>query len=175
MKYIAYTDGSSRGNPGPAGWSAIIMNDDHVREYNGHEPLATNNQMELMGVVFVLKFILTHVTEKGSGESAVIIFSDSKYVVDGATSWIYSWVRNNWKSSTKKDVLNKEIWMEMWSSISSLKLAGVTIKFEHVRGHNGNIYNERADQLCTSSALKIDCEKYNSKRLGYDEYISKNL
>ena len=100
-----YTDGSCIGNPGKGGWAAIILNNGEKTEIKGSEKDTTNNQMELLAPIQALKKI-----PKGS---KVEIFTDSKYVKSGITEWIHNWKRNGWKTANKKEVSNKELWIEL--------------------------------------------------------------
>ena len=141
-KVIIYTDGAARGNPGPAGWGAVVINGKKVYELGGREDNATNNQMELSAPIGALKHLKKH---KFGGP--VEIFSDSKYVILGITEWIFNWQKNNWRNAAKKPVLNKELWEELYSLVQGFK-----IKWTYVEGHAGIKYNERADVIATSFA-----------------------
>ena len=100
-----YTDGSCIENPGKGGWAAIILNNGNKIEIKGNKENATNNQMELLAPIQALKKI-----PKGS---KVQIFTDSKYVKSGITEWIHNWKKNGWKTASKQDVKNKELWLEL--------------------------------------------------------------
>ena len=100
---IIFTDGASRGNPGPGGWGAIILSGDTTVEIGGRENLTTNNRMELLAVISA---ILKLPNEK----QPIIVYTDSAYVVSGATRWIFGWQKNNWKTTQKEDVLNRDLW-----------------------------------------------------------------
>ena len=129
-----YTDGSCIGNPGKGGWAAIILNDGKKTEIKGSEKDTTNNQMELLAPIKALKEI-----PKGS---KVEIFTDSKYVKSGITEWIHNWKKNGWKTAAKKEVKNKELWIELDSLIKIH-----SISWAWVKGHSGHPENERADLL----------------------------
>jgi len=143
-KIIIYTDGAARGNPGPAGWGAVILVNKKKFEIGGREDKATNNQMELSAPIGALKFLKKH---KIDGE--VEIFSDSKYVILGITEWIFNWQKNNWKNAAKKPVLNKELWEDLFEINKNFR-----IKWTYVKGHAGIEYNERVDLIATSFADK---------------------
>lgn len=147
-KIIIYTDGSARGNPGPAGWGAIVFVGDKKTEMGGRSDRATNNQMELTGPIEALRF-LKHYDHHGLIE----IFSDSKYVILGITEWIFNWEKNNWRNAAKKPVLNKELWEELYSLVKYFEKEK-KIKWTYVKGHNGDEWNERADVIATSFADK---------------------
>ena len=99
-----YTDGACRGNPGDGGWGALVEYQDFSKEYFGGQKNTTNNQMELKAAIEGLKAL--------KETCNVNLTTDSKYVMDGITSWIDNWKKNNWKSSSKKDVKNKDLWIK---------------------------------------------------------------
>ncbi|MBO6492123.1 MAG: ribonuclease HI [Pelagibacteraceae bacterium] len=134
-----YTDGSCLGNPGFGGWAAIIFLNDKKIKIKGKKKNTTNNQMELMASIKALKKI--PVGKK------VQIYTDSKYVKMGITEWIKSWKKNNWKTSSKKKVKNKDLWKEL-DRLSEKH----QIKWLWVKGHSGDIVNEEVDQLAKEAA-----------------------
>jgi ribonuclease HI len=134
-----YTDGSCLGNPGFGGWAAIIFLNDKKIKIKGKKRNTTNNQMELMAPIKALKKI--PVGEK------VQIYTDSKYVKMGITEWIESWKKNNWKTSSKKKVKNKDLWKELDHLSEKYQ-----IKWLWVKSHSGNITNEEVDQLARGAA-----------------------
>jgi ribonuclease HI len=129
-----YTDGACKGNPGPGGWGALIIYASEEKEIYGGENLTTNNRMELKAVIMALR-------EINSGRD-ITIFTDSSYVQKGISEWIFKWKQNGWRSSNRKPVKNKDLWVDL-DDISS-KFA---IKWEWVKGHSGDPGNERADYL----------------------------
>ena len=137
MKLKIYTDGACSGNPGKGGWAAIILDDSNQSSISGGESNTTNNRMELMAPIMALK--------KVRKKSEITIFTDSKYVKDGITDWIKKWKVNNWKSSNKKPVKNKDLW---------IKLDNVCLKhkvtWKWVKAHSGNKYNNLVDELAVS-------------------------
>ena len=135
-----YTDGSCLGNPGFGGWAAIIFLNDKKIKIKGKKRNTTNNQMELVAPIKALKKI--PVGEK------VQIYTDSKYVKMGITEWIESWKKNNWKTSSKKKVKNKDLWKEL----DRLSKKKYQIKWLWVKGHSGDITNEEVDQLAKEAA-----------------------
>ncbi|MFA5751429.1 MAG: ribonuclease H [Candidatus Paceibacterota bacterium] len=141
-KITIYTDGSARGNPGKAGWGVVFLHGKEYWELGGRSNHATNNQMELTGVIEALEYIKKHKIN-----SIIDIYSDSKYVILGITEWINGWIRNNWTNSAKKPVLNKELWQKLHKLFIELKP-----KFFYVAGHKENIHNNRADEIATSFA-----------------------
>ncbi len=150
MKLTIYTDGSSRGNPGPGGWAAILITDTEVIELGGSEDHTTNNRMELVGAIRGLKEIgpRTHV-------ESVEVFTDSEYVKKGISEWIEGWIAKGWKTSTKKPVLNQDLWEELYKEEKRLKDAGISVAWTYVRAHVGVPLNERADTIATSCADSV--------------------
>ena len=132
-----YTDGACSGNPGPGGWGVFIENSGNVTELSGRDENTTNNRMELKAVIEALKFFTTN--------SELTIHTDSKYVMDGASRWIINWKKNNWKTAQKKDVKNKDLWIELDNLLNYHDVSWVWVK-----GHDGIYGNERADYLATS-------------------------
>ena len=137
-KVTIYTDGACSGNPGPGGWGAILMYKDIKKEISGGEKNTTNNIMELTAVIEGLKML--------KFPCEVDLYSDSAYVVNAfIQKWVDNWINNNWKTSDKKDVKNKELWQEL---IDLTKVHNVT--FHKVKGHADNEYNNRCDELARS-------------------------
>lgn len=134
-----YTDGACKGNPGNGGWGAVLLYKEHKKEISGFVKETTNNQMELKAVIEALKLL--------KRSSDVIIYTDSVYVKDGITKWIFSWKNNGWRNSNKKAVKNIELWQELDSLVANHK-----IQWRWVKGHNGNKYNEIADLLASNAA-----------------------
>jgi len=142
QKITIYTDGAAKGNPGKAGWGVIVMVGEKVHEMGGRVDHATNNQMELTAPIEALKYLGKH---KIDGE--IEIFSDSKYVILGITEWIHGWIRNGWRNAAKKPVVNQELWEDLHALNTEFKP-----KWNYVKGHNGDKWNERADIIATSFA-----------------------
>ena len=141
MKIKIYTDGACSGNPGKGGWGALILENDDETKISGSAMNTTNNRMELTAVIKALEFY-----EK-PGE--IEIFTDSKYVMQGITEWIKNWKNNQWKTSQKKDVKNKDVWL-----LLDLASEKHNIEWNWVKGHAGNYGNEIADKLATQAILK---------------------
>jgi ribonuclease HI len=129
-----FTDGACRGNPGPGGWGAILRFSGVEKELFGGEAATTNNRMELTAVIRALEAL--------SKPSKVAVYTDSQYVQKGIKEWIHGWKRNGWKTSDKKDVKNKELWVEL----DELRKKH-DIGWHWVKGHAGHPENERADAL----------------------------
>ena len=141
MKIKIYTDGACSGNPGKGGWGALIQENDNEKKLSGSELNTTNNRMELTAVIKALE----HYDEAKEIE----VFTDSKYVMQGITEWIRNWKTNHWKTSQKKDVKNKDLWV-LLDSVS----AKHDIKWSWVKGHAGDYGNEIADKLATQAILE---------------------
>ena len=129
-----YTDGSCLTNPGNGGWAAIINEDGKIKKISGSEKNTTNNRMELLAPINALKEM--------SVTSKITIFTDSQYVKLGITEWINKWVVNNWQTSKKEDVKNKDLWVELDKYVSKHN-----VKWHWVKGHAGHEKNEIADAL----------------------------
>tara|TARA_B100001057_G_C22816786_1_gene937769 strand:+ start:771 stop:1202 length:432 start_codon:yes stop_codon:yes gene_type:complete len=129
-----YTDGACKGNPGQGGWGALILENDVKREIYGGESNTTNNRMELMAVIKALESL--------KEQKNITVFTDSTYVQKGISEWIINWKRNGWKSSNKKSVKNKDLWVEL-DNLNDL----MSVKWQWIKGHAGHSGNERADYL----------------------------
>jgi ribonuclease HI len=138
-----YTDGSCKGNPGPGGWGALIISRGDKKEIYGGEEKTTNNRMELSAVIEALKAIDNQVCP-------LTIFTDSTYVLKGMSEWIKGWKSNNWISSNKKPVKNKDLWLIL-DSLATLH----EIKWIWVKGHSGHPENDRADFLANMGVGKV--------------------
>tara|TARA_Y100000389_G_scaffold201584_1_gene244666 strand:+ start:1799 stop:2224 length:426 start_codon:yes stop_codon:yes gene_type:complete len=134
-----YTDGSCLGNPGNGGWAAIINDNGKVIKISGCEKNTTNNKMELTAPINALKKI--------DKDKKIEIYTDSKYVKLGITEWIHKWTKNNWQTSKKEDVKNKELWIELFELSKSLEITWVWVK-----AHAGNTINEEVDLLAKQAA-----------------------
>ena len=129
-----FTDGACSGNPGPGGWGAILRMGGHEKEMSGGDPATTNNRMELMAAIEALKAL--------KKPSSVILHTDSRYVMDGATVWMKAWKTRGWKTADKKPVKNEDLWRALDDAMTRHD-----IKWEWVHGHTGHVENERADAL----------------------------
>ncbi len=155
---LIYTDGSSRGNPGPGGWGAIVATDQQVSELGGFEANTTNNRMELQAVFEALMFAAS------LPEQQIVVRSDSAYVINGATKWHHGWHKRDWKTLDNKEVSNRDIWEPF---LAVLKPLTRQLTWENVGGHINIPGNERADTIATFLALKKDLVLYNGPRLLY--------
>ncbi len=157
MAITIFTDGSSRGNPGPGGWGAIIRGDKDVRELGGREDHTTNNRMELMAAIEALRAAKA----LGAG-SGIVLQSDSKYVIQGITKWVFGWQKNGWVTAGKKEVGNRDLWEALHAAS-----AGLSIEWKYVEGHAGHPGNERCDEIATSFADKAAIDLYSGPRERY--------
>ena len=137
-----YSDGACLGNPGPGGWGAILMAKDKKKEISGSESDTTNNRMELTAVIEALKTL--------KKPAQVKLYTDSKYVIDGITKWIFSWKKTQWRNSNRKLVKNSDLWQNLDNEVQKHK-----IKWIWVKGHSGNFYNELVDNLARKQAESI--------------------
>ena len=131
---IIYTDGACKGNPGTGGWGAVLEYKDKNKKIYGYEEDTTNNRMELTAAIKSLSVL--------KNKCNVVIYTDSKYLMDGISIWIDSWKKNNWRTSNKKEVKN----IDLWKMIDSLN-QDHDIEWKWVKGHSGNSGNEMADDL----------------------------
>jgi len=131
------------GNPGPGGWGAILMFNDVKKEISGGKKDTTNNVMEITAVVEALKLL--------KRECEVEVYSDSAYVINAFNNgWIYNWMKNNWQTSGKEPVKNKELWQELYSLTKIHK-----VTFIKVKGHSDNEFNNRCDALARGEIKKL--------------------
>lgn len=137
-----WTDGSCLGNPGPGGWAFIVTDGKNYAERNGGEKNTTNNRMELMAVIAALSATKKHDT--------VEIHTDSQYVKNGMETWLANWKSRGWRTADKKPVKNQDLWQKLDELSSTVK-----INWVWVRGHDGEEFNERCDELARGYAEKL--------------------
>ena len=137
-KVTIYTDGACSGNPGKGGWGAILIYAKEKKYMSGSKQLTTNNQMELIATIEALKAILK--------PSNIALYTDSLYVKNGITSWIYNWKKNGWKTANKKPVANKDLWIELEKYVDFH-----SVNWFWVKGHSGDHFNEIADELAVKA------------------------
>lgn len=133
-----YTDGACSGNPGPGGWGAVLMYGETEKHMSGHEEHTTNNRMELTAVIEALNALKKPCT--------VVLFTDSTYVLKGATEWMTGWKARDWKNAAKKPVENRDLWEKLDKAMVRHR-----ITWQWVKGHAGNVGNEKADTLATEA------------------------
>lgn len=144
-KINVFTDGGCSGNPGPGGWAFVLINNGNViSTSSGGEADTTNNKMELEAVINAIS------TCKIIGAEEIIINTDSQYVKNGITTWIFNWKKNGWRTASKDPVKNQELWQELDSLVSEQN-----ITWNWVKGHAGIEYNELCDSM-----VKKEMQKY---------------
>ena len=134
-----YTDGSCLNNPGDGGWAAIINTNGEIRKISGSVKDTTNNKMELMAPIKALQEL--------KGNEQIEIYTDSQYVRLGITDWVHKWIKNNWLTSKKEPVKNKELWVQLHELNNSSD-----VKWIWVKAHAGNALNEEVDLLAKQAA-----------------------
>ena len=139
-----YTDGACSGNPGPGGWATVAYFDDgSCHELGGRDGATTNNRMEMQAAISALEFFAST-----SQTQQCVLYTDSEYLIKGITQWVKGWKKKGWKTAAGKDVLNKDLW-EKLDTIDRIVQAQtkVPVSWQHVRGHSGNVGNERCDTI----------------------------
>ena len=157
-----FTDGAARGNPGPGGWGAIVVMDDEVIELGGREDHTTNNRMEMLAAISALEAV--------PREHDIRVNTDSAYLISGITRWVKGWQKNNWKTSQKEDVINRDLWERLVEATEHR-----VISWDLVKGHAGIPANERCDVIATSFADKKPIVLYHGspERYGVDLSVSR--
>jgi ribonuclease HI len=133
-----FTDGACRGNPGPGGWGALLRYGDREKTLKGAERVTTNNRMELMAAIAALEAL--------GCRSRVKLTTDSKYVMQGITEWLANWKKRNWQTAAKKPVKNIDLWQRLDKAVQQHE-----VHWFWVKGHNGHVENERADELANQA------------------------
>jgi ribonuclease HI len=167
---IIYTDGSSLGNPGPGGWGAVVVDGMKVVELGGRENDSTNNRMELTGAIKALRLV----QERKLEGKKIFIYTDSNYVLNGITMWIYGWVKNNWKTKAGEDVLNKDLWENLFKVEFDLKNK-YEIEWIKVSGHSGVHLNERCDEIATGFSAQTRPILFTGSLKDYERLFSVSL
>lgn len=161
-KITIFTDGAAKGNPGPGGYGAVISFGDSVLEVGEAKELTTNNEMELKAVVEALKLV-------PESSDKVEVYTDSKYVVEGASGWTFGWMKNGWKTKAGGNVLHKGLWQELVDLLKKVK-----VEWHKIPGHSGLIGNERADAIASALGENKPVDLFNGPRAEY-EYDIENV
>jgi len=171
---IIFCDGAAKGNPGPGGCGAVVvLPEGEVVELGGGEKHTTNNRMELLGAIKALSKVVKR-------KDDILVYTDSKYLINGVTSWIYSWQKNNWQTKAKEKVLNQDLWKKLVKlvSLNHKNDRPRKIEWHYVGGHIGVAGNERCDEIASSQATGGKVKLYkgllseykiNILDLGHDE------
>jgi ribonuclease HI len=139
---IIHTDGACSGNPGPGGWGAILQWNEHYKELKGGDSHTTNNRMELTAAIMALEAL--------KRRCIVDIHTDSEYLRQGITGWIFAWKRNGWRTADRKPVKNVDLWQRLDAALSHH-----TVRWHWVRGHSGHDLNQRADDLAREAIAEV--------------------
>lgn len=141
MKWLEiFTDGSCIGNPGPGGYCTIIQYKHYEKIFSGGYYLTTNNRMEIISAITALESV--------NKNYFLSINTDSQYLRQGITNWIYNWKQRDWKNSYNKPIKNIDLWMYLYKLIQNYK-----INWSWIKSHSGNLNNERCDKLARTAAL----------------------
>ena len=143
-----YTDGACSGNPGPGGWGCVLMYKEHRMESSGSAEDTTNNRMEITAALEALKLL--------KEPCQVDLYTDSAYLCNALEKkWLETWSRNGWKTASKSNVENQDLWKELL-----IQLQRHDVKFHKVKGHADNEYNNRCDKLAREAVQRIvSCQK----------------
>ncbi len=152
---VIFTDGSSRGNPGPGGFAAVIVRETQVTEIGGREDRTTNNRMELMAAIKALQQIQ-------DSRFKIQVFTDSSYLINGITKWVHGWQKNGWKTTLKKDVENRDLWESLVDAAREK-----AIGWNYVGGHVGVAGNVRCDEIATAFADNLPPKLYHGSLENY--------
>lgn len=145
LDYTIYTDGACLGNPAPGGWAAIIYNNNSGEEKKivGSDLKTTNNRMELIAVIKALEAL--------PPKCSLRIYTDSKYVINGMSSWIFNWKKHNWLGASKKPIKNKDLWIILDKLCDSF-----SVNWKWVKGHSGDKNNDAVDEMARGEAIKLN-------------------
>jgi ribonuclease HI len=160
---IIYCDGACSGNPGQGGWGSIVIFSDSIIELGGYESQATNNQMEILAAIRALEFV----QKQKLAVTKITVYTDSSYLINAITNWIFGWLKNNWVTSEGDPVKNKEYFHELLGLVKNLELA--KIDWRYVPGHQGVLGNERVDQIAVafSKGENTGINLYQGPKQGY--------
>jgi|TARA_B100001939_G_scaffold321055_1_gene310409 ribonuclease HI len=141
-----YTDGACSGNPGPGGWGYVVVENGKLHSSNGSESQTTNNRMELTAAIKAL--------ESARKDESLYLYTDSTYLQKGITEWIVNWKKNNWITSSKKPVSNKDLWIKIDQLNHELDIEWKWVKAHQSDNSDDTFYNNMADELATGAIHK---------------------
>ena len=141
-----YTDGACSGNPGPGGWGFVILDGEDIKKYSGRDIATTNNRMELTAAIKAIEHV--------GKDKTIQLCTDSTYVMKGITEWIINWKKNNWKTSSKKPVVNKDLWLKLDRYNMEYDINWTWVKAHQTDDSDDSLYNNMADELATSAIKK---------------------
>ena len=141
-----YTDGACSGNPGPGGWGFVVIEEGNIKRYSGGETSTTNNRMELTAAIRAIEYV--------DKNTEILLFTDSTYVKKGITEWITNWKKNNWQTSSKKPVLNKDLWLKLDKYNNEYNISWTWVRAHQTDNSDDTMYNNMADELATSAIIK---------------------
>ena len=141
-----YTDGACSGNPGPGGWGYVVVENGKSYSSNGSESQTTNNRMELTAAIKAL--------ESARKDESLYLYTDSTYLQKGITEWIVNWKKNNWTTSSKKPVSNKDLWIKIDQLNHELDIEWKWVKAHQSDNSDDSFYNNMADELATGAIHK---------------------
>ncbi len=164
--HLIYCDGACSGNPGPGGWGAVLKKaEGTISELGGAAEATTNNRMEITAVTESLRFLSDSLG--GHSPVEVKIFTDSRYVIQGITQWVYGWQKKNWMTATGTPVVNRDLWeilLVVWKRIKGQ----TKVTLDYVPGHSGIAGNERADEIATGFAKNQKRNLFHGEASDYD-------
>jgi ribonuclease HI len=161
---LIFTDGSSRGNPGPGGWGAVVVASQRVVELGGGESHTTNNRMEMQAVISTIDFLIEY--ELLTLNFKCVVYTDSAYVINGITKWVAGWKARGWMTLQKEQVLNRDLWEKLSYLLEDMP-GDEKIEWKLLKGHVGVLGNERCDKIATAFADKKNIKLYDGPLANY--------
>ncbi len=176
---VVFTDGASRGNPGAGGWGALVVDATigKMYELGGREDNTTNNRMEMMAAREALNFIEQRELEGDPSallRASIEINTDSAYLLNGITRWVFGWEKNGWKTKTGEPVLNQDLWRDI-SALNFRLGSKRTVEWNKVSGHSGLRGNERVDEIATKKADREQILLFVGSVNEYEKLIGGNI
>ena len=154
MRVRIFTDGACSENPGPGGWAVVFNTANRCYTFSGNDELTTNNRMELKAVIEAFRAIVEK-EKKSNDNNGYDIYSDSAYVVNTiSNNWIDVWKNNNWQTTKREDVKNRDLWEQFSELKAKANKLGISITLNKIKGHSGNTFNELVDKLAKEESMK---------------------